>query len=229
MFERAAFAFAQSRLQSHNGRRPTEMTWQHLNASKSLGHYLEGARQTGLGPWVVDITANSDIHAVEASLRRHWRDFVQKVSSWLPTQWRPAARWTAMLADLPLTTQGPLTVQGKEPHSNNASELQSVASLQAWAERFRDLWPHLKKSDRTELEKLLRRLRRDLGPDRYAHSLDGTERRHQLSDSLERLLHHQSQGPLAVFAFLSLVAIDLQHLRAHLVHRCLFPETLDNR
>lgn len=209
MHNRADFAFAQARLQAHNGRRPTKSTWQYLNASKSLGHYLESARQTGLDPWVGHITTNSNIHAIENALRGDWRTYVKKVSAWLPPSWRPATEWTAVLADLPQTAQPP----GLEP----------------WAQQFRSLWPPCRRDERRELEKLLHLLGHELGPQHHAHTIDGTKRRHQLTVRLERLLHHHGQSPLAAFAFLSLVAVDIQHLRAHLVHRCLFPETLDNR
>lgn len=212
MHNRADFSYAQARLQSHNGRRPTRSMWQYLNASKSLSHYLESARQTSLGPWVGHMTANSNIHTIENALRVGWRDYVQKVSAWLPPSWRPAIAWTAVLADLPQTDPSP-----------------HPPGLGPWAQHFRSLWPPCRRDERRELEKLLHLLGHELGPQHHAHSIDGTERRHQLTARLERLLHHHGQSPLAAFAFLSLMAVDIQRLRAHLVHRCLFPETLDNR
>lgn len=236
MPSRADFAFAQARLQAHNGRRPTRATWQYLNASKSLGHYLESARQTGMGPWVGHITANSDIHVIEHALRNDWRAYVQKVSAWLPPSWRPATEWAAVLADLPQTAPTPASQVDPDPPPAHLAEKSDAdprswanTALDLWAQHFRRLWPPCRQDERRELEKLLALLGHELGPQQSAHSIGGTKRRHQLTVRLERLLHHHGQTPLAVFAFLSLVAVDLQHLRAHLVHRCLFPETLDNR
>lgn len=234
MHNHAEFAYAQARLQAHNGRRPTRSTWQYLNASKSLGHYLESARQTGLGPWVGRITANSNIHVIEEALHNDWRTYVQKVSVWLPPSWRPATEWTAVLADLPQAASSPQIDQ--DPTLGHARDEASAdahswanGALEQWAKQFRKLWPPCRDRERQQLENLLILLGHELGPHQRAHSLDGTKRRHQLSLRLERLLHHHGQTPLAAFAFLSLVAVDLQHLRAHLVHRSLFPETLDNR
>lgn len=236
MTERAAFAYAQVRLQSHNSRRPTQATWQHLNASKSLGHYLESARQTALNPWVTRLTANSDVHQIETALRRDWRDHVGKVAAWLPRDWRPAVLWTAHLADLAtaahLARHRDGGQKGRMATSDLALEhawLAEPHALSRWLERFCKLWPDGAGVHRKELDRLIAALRPILGSEQPANTIDGVEKRERFAARLERLVHQSSQRPVAVFAHLVMMAIDLERLRAHLVHRCLFPETLDNR
>lgn len=207
MHERTAFAYAHTRLQAHQGRRPTKSTWHFLNASKSLGHYLESARQTSLAPWVTHMTTASDTHSIEHGLRRDWRAYVNRVASWLPVEWRAAALFVGELADLPLD---------EEPQS-----------LTQWRERFRQLWPQGRRTD--GLDALIALLAQHLSPANAAYKSNGVEARYTLIARLERIFRRSAQHPVAAFAFLAMVALDIEHLRAHLVHRCVFPETFDRK
>jgi len=248
MTDRAAFAYAQARMQAHHGRRPTKATWQHLSSSKSLGHYLDSARQTGLKRWVSHLSATTTVHAIEDALRRDWRAYVDKVSTWFPRPWRPALQWTGGLVDLPITTH---VARGEElPHwaaadivggerpvtvlSQKDDQDWAVAQtpMAVWLDHFRTLLPLTHgggTGDQAAFDKLIDMLHRDHGADQPANTLDGVELRYQLISRTERLFRRHTQQPVSAFAFLAMVAMDLEHLRAHLIHRCLFPETLDNR
>jgi len=233
MRDRAAFAYAHARLQAHHGRRPTKSTWHFLNASKSLGHYLESARKTGLGAWAAHLTTGTDIHDIEGALRREWQAYVERVSSWLPRDWRPAVLWTQVLADLPLAVHHGRGLATPAWGEADVARLQDGTSsekpLSDWVERFNELWPQGSDADARELKQLIDVLRYHLAPDNPDYILDGVEARYSLIARLERLFRRHAQRPVAVFAFLGMVALDIEHLRAHLVHRRLFPETLDNR
>lgn len=224
MRERAAFAYVQSRLQAHQGRRPTQSTWQFLNSSRTLGHYLESARQTALAPYVTNLTANSDIHVIERNLRTDWRAYVDKVALWLPAEWRPAVRWVGQLVDLPF-----LADNRRKPDSETTAADESRASVAGWLERFQHMLPRAKGPHADDIEALLFLLRRHLSLDNPELRRDSVEARYRLIAALEKVFRRKAQRPVAVFAFLSMSALDMEHLRAHLVHRCLFPETLDNR
>lgn len=234
MRDRALFAYAYARLQAHHGRRPTKSTWRHLNASKSLGHYLESARQTGLGPWVDNLTAATGTHEIEHALRRDWRDYVCRVASWLPREWQHAVLWTGGLADLPMDVHRqrgleiPTWADQATP-DGDVMWLDQDLPMANWLERFAALWPRASGTDVHQMEGLLDLLRRHLAPNNPEYLRDGVEARYQLIARLERLFHRTAQRPVAVFAFLAMVALDIEHLRAHMVHRRLFPETLDNR
>ncbi|HEY9081382.1 hypothetical protein [Magnetovibrio sp.] len=242
MASRASFAYAQTRMQAHHGRRPTKSTWQYLNSSKSLGHYLDSARQTGLKRWVSHLTATSSVHAIEDSLRREWRSYVAVISAWIPREWRPALQWTGGLVDVPMTAhlarglavpdwagaERPKTVLAQK---DDAEWLAQPAPMAVWLEQFHTLLPGnaATRADGAALENVIAILQRDHGADKPANTLEGVEIRYQLISRMEQLFRRHAQQPAAVFAFLAMVAMDLEHLRAHLVHRSLFPETLDNR
>lgn len=220
MNERAAFAYIQARLQAQHGRRPNKSTWRRLNASKTLGHYLENVRQTSLAPWVTHFTANSDIHMIEQSLRQDWKTYVTRLASWAPQKWRASILSIATLVELPHKT---------EDDDETPPPPSETPPLEDWLEGFLRLWPNITKHDRRGLEQLLSTLRQHLSLTNPALAHDAVEARYALSNRLERLFRQGAQGPVAVFAFVGLVALDLEHLRAHLVHRRLFPETLDIR
>jgi len=216
MTERAAFAYIQARLQAQHGRRPNKATWRRLNASKSLGHYLENVRQTPLAPWVTHFTATSDIHMIERSLRQDWKAYVARLASWAPRDWHPAILWLATLVDLPLRAD-----------DGDTAEAPKTPPLEAWVNALLRLWPTPSRRERQDLERLLNVLREHLSLNNPALAHDTVEARYTLINRLEQLFRQGAQRPVAIFAFLGMTALDIEHLRAHLVHRCLFPETLD--
>ena len=56
------FRYAQARIQSRYGQRPTEALWRELGASQTFHAYLETARTTRIGPWVSNLSRASDVH-----------------------------------------------------------------------------------------------------------------------------------------------------------------------
>lgn len=224
MSDRAAFAYAQARLQAHHGRRPTPAAWQVLGASKSLGHYLESARPTGLGPWITHLGVTADVHTIEDALRREWRAFVARVASWLPREWRRAALWVGMMADLPLSVH---VARGHDlPAWAGQADVSARAQqwpgerdpLKAWCERFCALWPHMARGDAQAMESLIGALGGHLAAE------EGEAARERLRTHLGRVFRSASQRPAAVFAFLALAALDVEKLRGDLAGRSLFPE-----
>lgn len=236
MPERARFAYAQARLQAHNGRRPKAASWRVLEASKSLGHYLDSARQTGLAPWVTHLSSSADVHAIETTLRRDWRAFVKRVASWLPEDWRAAVLWTATLPDLPLTAH---RARGLAPphwaegivDNDNARPARAHAQdwadpqepLTAWLNAFRARWPDGARDDARELEALINLIGRYLGDG----ATDSEATREHLRTRLLKTFRHGAQRPVAAFAFLGLMALDVEKLRGDLAKRTLFPERME--
>lgn len=204
MAEHARFAYVQARLQARNGDRPTDATWRMLGASKSLGHYLESARQTGLSPWVTHLSAGSDVHTIEAELRGDWHTLTASVATWVPREWRAAVLWTGDLADLPFGER-------------TAGE----ATLTDWTRKFRTLWPPCDKRDAHVLDAMIAAF---APPEGEPDSDRDRERRRA---KLKRVFRLSAQRAPAAFAFLGLMALDLMQLRAGLVQRSLFPELLE--
>ncbi|RPH65985.1 MAG: hypothetical protein EHM83_05055 [Burkholderiales bacterium] len=195
------FAYAQARLQARHGRGPGASVWQALEGSHTAAHYLALARAGPLAPWVEGLDEAGDVHRVERHLQLRWRRLVSEVADWLPPRWQPAATWFGTLTALPL---------GDDARSGGR-----VAAN--WLEQWHRLLP-ADAGDRALLrqpaELLLPRLAGASGGRRAAVE---SERR-----ALLKLFRRRAGTAVAVFAYLALVALDVERLRGGLVVRTLF-------
>lgn len=96
------FAYAQTRVQARYAELPGEDAWQRLAAARTLGMFLEEAREGALRSWVKGFSALSDAHDLDRGLRTIWQDEVTQVATWLPAPWRPAVFWLRWLPLLSL-------------------------------------------------------------------------------------------------------------------------------
>jgi hypothetical protein len=96
------FAYAQARVQARYAELPGEDAWQRLMAARTLGMFLEEAREGALRAWVKGFSAQSDGHDLDRGVRAIWQDEVIRVAAWLPLPWRPAVIWLRWLPLLPL-------------------------------------------------------------------------------------------------------------------------------
>jgi hypothetical protein len=99
------FAYAQARVQARYAELPGEDAWQRLAAARTLGMFLEEAREGALRVWVKGFSAQSDGHDLDRGVRGIWQDEVARVAAWLPQAWRPALLWLRWLPLLPLLAQ----------------------------------------------------------------------------------------------------------------------------
>ncbi len=93
--------YVQARLQARHGDRLQEADWRALEAAQTADAFLERSRATSLRRFTEQLSAGMSSHAIERALRGAWRAYVDEVAGWLPTAWRPAVLWTALLPDLP--------------------------------------------------------------------------------------------------------------------------------
>jgi len=96
------FAYAQARVQARYAELPGEDAWQRLAAARTLGMFLEDAREGALRGWVKGFSAQSDAHDLDRGVRAIWQDEVTQVAAWLPRPWGPALAWLRWLPLLPL-------------------------------------------------------------------------------------------------------------------------------
>ena len=247
MSQAALFAYAGARLLARHGNRPTPDDWERLGRSRDFGHYLQGARATGLGPFVRNIGTHADGHEVERSLLTGWLDYVHRVAGWQPAAWRPPLQWLAVVPELPafghvlaqrpdhpwmaeLPVLGPaleLTGQGRR----RALAAGPAGALLADGATGGDLWQRA-------LAEWHRRLPRR--PNRFQPALAALETalaayvaevsegsgaaEQRLERVLVRTLRRHPREPAAAYAHLGLVALDLQRLRRELLLRRLLPE-----
>ncbi len=243
------FEYAQARLQARYGQRPTASVWAQLEALKGFTAYIEAARGTVLAPWLENLSGSSDVHDVEHSVRGSLYTTIQEVAGWVPEEWMPAVTWLRWLVYLPalhhLLHGGPILPWMREGHrlrpylqdSMEARRWSLVADgagafvdardedtpfLQAWLTEWRARWPeerveHVQTLDRlAELIEIHARRFPDVSIDRAWRA------RGVLAEQLERVFRRHPLQPVAVFAYLALVALELERLRGELVRRALF-------
>ncbi|MDX1696913.1 MAG: hypothetical protein R3308_01430 [Thiohalobacterales bacterium] len=245
----AAFAYMQTRLQAHHGRRPDEQVWLQLQGTSGLANYLQAARRTPLLPWVSGLQPDHDTHAIERSLRRQFRTHVGQVARWLPADWAASIRWITLLPDLPalqhlLKGEAAPAWMLENPRlrpytsENPSLRLQALQTsgwreivrawqtgtppVEAWLDCWRRQWPASRRLH-AGLQHLCGLYRSNLAELRTAPA-DTAQQRALLAGRLRTAFRRFSFQPAAACAHLGLVALDLERLRAELVSRALFPD-----
>ena len=238
---RADTAFAQARLQARHGAMPDEHAWHALEASRTAAHYLALARSGPLARWVEGMGDDADLHRIERELRGRWRRYVDEVARWQTPAWRDATRWFGVLVELPLVAG---LLRGDERARAAWPELPANADVGARAEVLRSAgYAPLAAlpqdgGARTLTATWLAEWRRRLPP--------GAERDRALSAPVEwlvprlrdeaaaraaavepvrralvKLFRRHAFSPVATYAHLALVALDVERLRGGVAARSL--------
>jgi len=243
------FCYAQARIQARYGARTPDSVWQHLAALRGLSAYLEETRATTLAPWVAGFSQASDIHDIEQGVWIHFMNRVDEVSGWVPKAWRPAVTWTNWLPDLPFlhyllnggdipawASRSPRLVSYLPRRGGDIKQsvcLAGGAALVkgweerlpldiAWLEHWRASWPRCGRRQRENLEVLVALLQNyRSGFDEFDMDQSRASRR-LLQRQLSQLFRRYLLQPVTVFAYLGLLATDLERLRSALVGRALF-------
>jgi hypothetical protein len=182
-------------------------------------------------------------------LRAEWRRYVAKVGAWAAAAWQPAVAWLAHIPDLPALDRlfagdgmdwmrddrvlAPLVVV--EPQSRIAIiEESALAPLspanetgrtldERWLAHWRALWPQRYAADCQWLDKLAEIVADHFEQIAQAGPQETSDRyRQDLARAITRVFRRGSGTPVALFAHLALVALDLERLRGGLVRRRLF-------
>lgn len=213
------YAYVQARLQARHGSMPQPSSWQVLEASHTAGHFLAHARSGPLAPWVEGQDPSRDAHRAEQQLRQRWRRYVDDLAAWQPPRWRPATRWFGSLPELALTK--PPAVGAEVAHWLQAwlklmpagdarvAPLRRVATL---------LMPGLVVADRERPSHAAAPAAPAAPAARAASAASAAPVRRALLG----LFRRHTASPVAVFAHLALVALDVERLRGGLVTRILF-------
>jgi hypothetical protein len=242
------FEYAHARLSARLGERPDDAAWRTLEHLRELPALLDAARNSAFRNWVGGISVVATPHEIEAALRGHWRHHVAEVAGWMPDDWRSAVRWCAVLPDLPVIAhlargQPPLAWMRGDPLFRDLVDAETgtrsaapgsgpLAPLAAcWrdpgriAAQWRAEWARRAPAggDAT--------LRADLGRALTAHLAafhdpavdDGWPLRRTLEAQLTLLFRRAVLDPTAAFAYLALIALDLERLRGELARRSAFP------
>ena len=225
-----SFAYLQARLQARHGRRLDEAEWQRLARVPSYDLFLKQARETSLAPLLQTIgDGEASVQSLEQRLKARFVQKILEIITAVPESWRPAARWTVGLLDLPVLQHAqaggePLLEAGSMVEILEQQDWNTDQPLWAlWLDRWRKLWP--KEGQRTlkPLETLVRLLQQH----RVEFSaLEGHEAavaaRMALEARLVGLFRSHALQPVAVFVHLVLTFLDYERLRGELVRHLLF-------
>lgn len=245
----AAFGYVQARVQARLAGLPREGDWQRLEATRSFSAFLEESRTTALKPWVVGLSGTSDAHDIDRGVRAIFRAEVDAAARWVPDAWRAAVRWVQWLPQLPVLAQGLRTGRAPEWMARDpflaglvgAQGELDRAALQAaglgllveaaaegrdlaevWIVEWRGRCPSVRRRFRESLDRLAATLV-DHQRQFLAAAPDRTwPLRRDLDHRLRHLFHVFLLQPAGLFAYLALVAVELERLRAALVSRALF-------
>lgn len=222
------FAYVQARIQARYGERPQRVVWTNLAQATNYGRYLQQATAGGFGRWLGKLGANSGSHAVEISLREGYREHVREVARWMPPVWRDATLWFALLVDMEQLRR--ILGEGSLPEwsdddpflrrvsadpgdwplpilANDGNESRGIAGR--WRSHWQGAWPTLPARDMTALMEL-------------AKIMPVAAFQESVAERLERLFRHQAGRPVAVFAWLALVLMDLLRLKGEMVYHLEF-------
>jgi hypothetical protein len=245
----AAFGYVQARVQARLAGLPREGDWQRLEATRSFSAFLEESRTTALKPWVVGLSGTSDAHDIDRGVRAIFRAEVEAAARWVPDAWRAAVRWVQWLPQLPVLAQGlrtgrapewmvrdaflaglvgaqgeldrtALRAAGLGPFVDAAAEGRDLTEV--WLAGWRGRCPSVRRRFRESLDRLAATLL-DHQRQFLAAAPDRTwPLRRDLDHRLRHLFHVFLLQPAGLFAYLALVAVELERLRAALVSRALF-------
>ena len=237
--------YAHARLSARHGARPDDLAWRRIEPLRELGAMLDAARATALRPWMAGIGPSTPPHAIEAMLRRRWRELVDEVVSWMPDDWQRALRWCAIVPDLPaiahLASGGaPRRWMRDDPVLRDLVAVDAAGApaptgpcapllaqphrvVDAWQAEWRRRLPASAGGDASLLEAVARAIGAHVAAMRDPALVDGTPLRRALQARLVLVFRRATLDPAAAFAFLALAAIDLERLRGELVRRASFP------
>ncbi len=245
----SGFEYVQARLQARYAERPSESVWGQLEAAQGFSAYLEAARPRVPTPWLENLSTGSDVHDVEHSVRGTLYTSIEQVARWVPVPWREAVLWLQWLVYLPalgyLLEGGAVLAWMREghrlrPYLADAPSARKTALVGAgaaclvsawesreglvagWLEGWSASWPMDSDEHVAPMQALTVLTRGHL---RHFAGLS-TDRawpaRGALAHRLELMFRRHAMTPAAVFAYLALLALDLERLRGGLVQRALF-------
>lgn len=219
----AGFSYVQARIQARHGRRPDESDWSRLESCDSAHAYLEAARSGVFAAWAEELTAEQDIHRVEAAIRRAWRGYLDRVASWSPEPWCEAIEWCGRLPDLPAHAH--VATTGERPAwlpEQDEADGAMPETLDAWRDAWHARMPSANAAARDGIRSLDAAVEDWVSANRDAERAS-VSRSATLRETFERrviaVFRRHALDAAAVFAHLVLTALDLQRFRGGLLRR----------
>ena len=250
MIDAGSLEFAHARIWARQGDTPGEALWRRIEVTRDFAAALEIARASPLARWLEGLGADAGAHAIERVMRRHWRERVAELASWMPQPWQAAVQWCSVLIDLPAL----------QHLAGGAAPAQWMTDDPAWHAIVNDgapvgaAWQPMLAAARADVRSVLprwqaewvRRLPRGFGRATLDEQLvplladhvaafaapqasDGWALRHALQRRLLLMLRRVLLEPAAAFVYLALCALEFERLRGELLRRAVFAQSARSR
>lgn len=221
--------YAQVRIQSRYAARAHAAAWREMEHARELPALIELARGSGFDRVVAQLPLPLGLHELDLALRKQWRERVDEVAGWMPAEWQAALRWCSLIVDLPFIrylAEGGVPYEWMERDACLASPSgqpgpQAVAS--GWYREWRRRMPRLSEDEAAHFLLFVRSVGSHLGAFSGAAADAGWRQRQMLEHKLTALFRRSTLEPLAAFAFLALLWLDLERLRGEIATRIAFP------
>lgn len=216
--------YAQVRIQSRYATRADASAWREIEHARALPALLELARGAGFERVVAQLPQPPGLHALDLAVRKQWRERVDQVAGWMPAEWQAAVRWCALIVDLPFIrylADGGVPYEWMQRDACLASGPQALAG--GWYREWRRRMPRLPEHEAAQWRLLVRAVESHLDALSQAAADAGWRQRQLLEQKLNALFRRCTLEPLAAFAFLALVWLDLERLRGEIATRIAFP------
>lgn len=241
--------YAQVRIQSRYAARAHAAAWREMEHARELPALIELARGAGFGRVVAQLPLPLGLHELDFALRKQWRERVDEVAGWMPVEWQAALRWCSLIVDLPFIRyladggipyrwmqRDPCLASLSAQPGSRAPAATGMAGLfvglhepgpeavaSGWYRQWRRRMPRLSEDEAAHLLLLVRSVESHLGAFSKAAVDAGWRQRQMLEQKLNTLFRRSTLEPLAAFAFLALLWLDLERLRGEIATRIAFP------
>jgi hypothetical protein len=245
------FGYLQARVQARYAQLASNALWSQLAAIDEFSAYLEEGRETSLSPLISSISAQSDSHDIDSALRRVFLHHIIELSNWMPHAWRPASLWLQWLPNISLLSyllsqQPPypwmyheksLFLLLGDQDINIGQALQkagadclisegtsATAIFSMWLQQWTSLWPAWSHSLTHGVEDLIQLLEKYQKKFTTLSSHETWAARDTLQQTLRLFFRRNLLQPATAYAYLALMSLQLERLRAELLQRLLFTQ-----
>ncbi|MEO5693922.1 MAG: hypothetical protein ABIQ72_12405 [Usitatibacter sp.] len=249
MIAAGSLEFALARMQARMGRRPAEAAWRSIEQSRDVAPILEMCGETSLHDVAASLAESRDLHAADRAAREGWRRAVGDATAWMPADFAAALAWLRIAPLLPalehlarggggtpwMSADADLAEVSAAAIAERASTVARgfMAALspswnapgnlgEAWYAEWERRLPRAALHD-SALAGLARDVGRHLARFRTAAVHEAPSLRRDLEARLIACFRRHALEPAAAFAWLGLVALDLERLRGELARRIAFP------
>lgn len=229
MMAPGSIEYAQVRIQARYAARARAAAWREMEHARELPALIEIARGAGFARVAARLPEPLGLHELDLALRKQWRERVDEVAGWMPAEWQAALQWCALIVDLPFIrylADGGIPYRWMQRDACLAypsTQLGPQALASDWYRQWRNRMPRLSEDEAAHFLVFVRSVESHLGAFSIAAADAGWRQRQMLEQKLNALFRRSTLEPLAAFAFLALLWLDLERLRGEIATRIAFP------